>query len=160
MLRISKLADYAIVLMTIFARQPAQLFSASGIAEQANLQTPTVSKLLKKMQKNGLLQAVRGASGGYRLAKPARQISLADVITAIEGQPGLTECSVVQGQCEQQGCCAVQANWKIINRVLLSALQSVTIEEMSQPLNEHALLTKGLKMHSTKEVVLERYYAG
>ena len=78
-----------------------------------------------------LLQSVRGARGGYRLARPPERISIADVIEALEGPFGMTECSVVEGLCAQEGNCPIRANWQQVNQLIRQRLAQVTLADMS-----------------------------
>lgn len=133
MLRISKLADYGTVVMVYIARQRQSLSSARDIALHTHLNVPTVSKLLKRLAKAGLLTSVRGVSGGYRLKRPATEISVANIIYALEEQRGLTECSLDAGDCALQGVCHVQGNWRLLSQAMESALGSVSLEVLTKP---------------------------
>ena len=130
MLRVTKLTDYATVLLACLAKAPNAVLSASDLAEQAKLELPTVSKVLKPLSRAGLVQAFRGSQGGYRLAKPATQISLYAVLEAMEGRPGMTECSGEHSQCQHEPHCGIQDHWQRINGVIAGALQSVSIAEL------------------------------
>ncbi len=99
MLRVSKLTDYATVLMAALADDPDTVASASELAERAGIELPTVSKLLKQLATAGLVESRRGVNGGYRLAHAAGAISVLDIGTAIEGPIGMTECSLHEGSC-------------------------------------------------------------
>lgn len=134
MLRISKLADYAIVIMHCLSRQPQIVRSANDIAKQVHLTHPTVSKILKILFEAGLVISIRGAGGGYKLAKLPEAISLAEVISALEGAPSLTECGQTASICAQDGVCAIKHNWQVINRFILNALTNVTLADMAKPL--------------------------
>ena len=136
MLRMSKLADYGTVVMTTIARAPDRIQSAADVAVASGLALPTVSKLLKTLARNGLLVSLRGVKGGYMLVRAPREISVAQVIVAIEGQIGMTECSGAPGLCPQESGCSVRANWQKINHVVLLALQQITLEQMTQPMGE------------------------
>lgn len=136
MLRISKLADYGTVVMTSMARAPDRVHSAADVALRTGLALPTVSKLLKTLARNGLLVSLRGARGGYVLVRSPREISVAQVIVAIEGQIGMTECSGAPGLCTQESGCSVRANWQKINHVVVRVLQQITLEQMRQPIGE------------------------
>lgn len=133
MLRIGKLTDYATVLMTTLAGRPGEVLAASELAEQAHLEMPTVSKLLKQLACAGLVESRRGIHGGYRLARAADAISILQIVVALEGPLGMTECSAVQGSCGHEPHCRVQGNWRRISRVIESALGSVTLADMLQP---------------------------
>lgn len=133
MLRISKLADYGTVLMVYLAKRSQQLCSARDIALHTHLAVPTVSKILKRLTVAGLLSSVRGVSGGYRLKKPASEISIADIIYALEASRGLTECSLEPNDCSLQSVCHVQTNWRLISQAIESALDSVSLETLAKP---------------------------
>jgi len=133
MLRITKLTDYATVVLTVLATEPETVLSASGLAERAGLEPPTVAKLLKPLAQAGLVHAFRGAAGGYRLARPATEISLVEIIEAMEGPLAMTECSVHAGQCGIEHSCGARANWRRINDVVADALRRVSLAEMALP---------------------------
>lgn len=133
MLRVSKLTDYATVLMAALADGPDELASASDLAERAHFELPTVSKLLKQLAGAGLIESRRGVNGGYRLARPAHEISVLDIVTAIEGPIGMTECSVHEGACHRETRCLIQHNWRRISNAIGDALRGVTLEELRQP---------------------------
>jgi FeS assembly SUF system regulator len=132
MLRLSKLTDYGTVIMSHMARRPAGLHSAGEIAFVLGVAAPTVSKVLKRLVRARLLLSVRGAQGGYRLARPPDAISLADVIDALEGPIGITECSAMTGLCSQENACPVRGHWQWLNRIVLHSLDGVTLAEMSR----------------------------
>lgn len=135
MLRISKMTDYAIVLMVELTRQ-RQTLSAHALADRVRLEVPTASKVLKLLAGAGLLQSYRGASGGYRVNRPATQISVAEVIAAIEGPIAMTECSVEPGLCHQEDNCNLRSNWQRISVAVSRALEGVSLAEMSAPLKK------------------------
>lgn len=132
MLRLSKLTDYGTVIMSYMARRPAGLHSAGEIAVALGVTVPTAGKVLKMLARHELLQSVRGARGGYRLARPPERISIADVIDALEGPFGMTECSVVVGLCAQEGHCPIRANWQQVNRLIRQSLTQVTLDDMTR----------------------------
>lgn len=134
MLRISKLTDYATVIMSFFALSNGELLSATYIAEKVQIALPTVSKILKKLCDSGLVVSTRGASGGYRLAKSAEVISIADVLCALEGPMAMTECCMPEKACNLNASCSVKSNWQVINKVILNALGNLKLSDMVQPL--------------------------
>ena len=137
MLRISKLADYATVVMVYLARHQG-LFNAKEIASQSHLAAPTVSKLLKLLAASQLVVSQRGSKGGYQLAQKAGDISVVQMIQAVEGQKGLTECSYHAGDCALEAVCAIRDNWQVISRAVNDALRKVTLAQLAQPqLKEH-----------------------
>lgn len=133
MLRLSKLTDYGTVLMTALARQPGEQRSAAELAESTHVAAPTVRKLLKRLTHAGLVESSRGAQGGYRLARPPEDISVADVIAALEGPLGLTECALHEGRCGIESDCSLRGNWRVINRAIRRALTEVSLAEMTAP---------------------------
>lgn len=132
MLRLSKLTDYGIVVSACLARSAPQLLSASEVASRTGIAAPTVSKLLKGLARSGLVVSERGAKGGYRLSRAAGDISIADVVDALEGPVALTECISAAGQCEQESHCDARANFELINGAILDALERVSVAEMVQ----------------------------
>ena len=130
MLRVSKLTDYATVVMTCLAVAGADVVSAQQLAEQVRLEVPTVSKLLKLLAHAGLVESRRGVNGGYFLARPAQEISVADIVIALEGPIGMTECSAHSGSCNHESHCGVRVNWQRINRAVRAALESVSLADM------------------------------
>lgn len=133
MLRISKLADYATVLLVAMAAAPDELHTSQALAERTRLELPTVAKLLKLLVQGGVLGSVRGASGGYRLERAPERISMAEVLQAVEGPVSLTECSVHSGLCGHEQRCGTRANWRKLHAVITQALQSVTLADMTAP---------------------------
>jgi len=133
MLRVSKLTDYATVVMTCLAGSGDGVLSAQALAERARLEAPTVSKLLKQLAQAGLVVSTRGINGGYRLARLAEKITIADIVTAMEGPIGMTECSAHAGACGHEPHCGVRVNWQRINHAIADALASVSLADMVKP---------------------------
>ena len=133
MLRVTKLTDYATLILTVLAARPGEVLSAPDLAEHAGLEAPTVAKVLKPLAQAGLVEGFRGANGGYRLARDASAISLVEIVEAMEGPLGMTECSLHDGQCGIEQSCGVRANWRRINDVVADALRAVTLAEMLAP---------------------------
>ena len=136
MIRMTRLSDYGIVLLTYFARDPDHtMHSARDVATTARLPLPTVNKILKALTRKGLLISHRGVKGGYNLARAPEEISVADIITATEGPVALTQCTVsLPGLCVQESCCPVHGNWQKINEAIRQALDGVKLSEMARPL--------------------------
>ena len=130
MLRVTRLTDYATLLLTVLAEAPERVHSAAELAERARLELPTVSKVLKPLAHAGLVASFRGSNGGYRLARPAEAISLIEIVEAIEGRLGMTECSGDHGTCELESHCGIRGNWRHINDVVADALRSVSLAQM------------------------------
>ena len=133
MLRVTKLTDYATVLMTVLAQEAGTVLSASELAARAGLEPSTVAKVMKPLAQSGLAESVRGANGGYRLVRDPESITLADVVEAMEGPLAMTECSIHEGQCGIETSCGVRANWLRVNDVIADALRGVTLAGMVQP---------------------------
>ncbi|HXH03516.1 MAG TPA: SUF system Fe-S cluster assembly regulator [Candidatus Competibacteraceae bacterium] len=133
MLRITRETDYGIVLLSVMARDTAQPHSAATLAESQQLPVPMVSKILKTLAREGLLESRRGAQGGYILARPPEAISAADIISALEGPIAITECTqdVPQG-CVHQGHCGMSNHWHRINGAIRKALENISLSELSQ----------------------------
>ena len=133
MLRISKLTDYGTVVMTYLAREKGEVHAVSEIAAAIRLASPTVSKILKQLAHAGLVISHRGVKGGYALARSPSQISVVEIIDALEGPVGLTECGSGPGVCAQESGCSVRTNWQRINGAVREALANVTLAEMAEP---------------------------
>lgn len=133
MLRVSKLTDYATVVMTHLGSRPDDVLSAAEVAEHVRLELPTVSKLLKQLAGAGLLESFRGARGGYRLSRAPERISVAEIVEAMEGPIAMTECSVHSGLCDHEGHCNVRGNWQLISRAVATALRGVSVAELLEP---------------------------
>ena len=134
MLRISKLSDYAILIMVSMNEYPRRIASAHALSELAHVELPTTSKILKLLAKAGLVKSFRGPSGGYQLAREAGSINVAEIISAIEGPIAMTECSVEPGLCEQEDSCGLRSNWQRISMAVAGALRQLSLLEMAQPL--------------------------
>jgi len=131
MLRISKLTDYATVVMAELAGHGGECWSASHVAEATGLEPPTVAKVLKMLAKSGLIESVRGVNGGYRLLEPAESISVADIIRAIEGPIALTECALESGVCTREHNCSLRGNWRRIGESVERALQALSLADLA-----------------------------
>lgn len=133
MLRLSNLADYGVVLMTAAARAARndQLLSATQIARMTSIPAPTVAKLMGHLGRTGLLISHRGAGGGFALARAAADISLADIVEAIDGPIGLTHCSQPGGECcTIEASCQVKPHWAPVSRAVRDALSDVSLSEL------------------------------
>lgn len=133
MLRVTKLTDYATLVLTVLAARPGEVLSAPDLADHAGLEAPTVAKVLKPLAQAGLVEGFRGANGGYRLARAPSAISLVEIVEAMEGPLGMTECSLHDGHCGIEQSCGVRANWRRINDVVADALRGISLAEMLQP---------------------------
>ncbi len=146
----TKQADYGIVMMTRMARYPERQVNASELAAEVQLPLPTVSKILKLLGRAGLLESHRGVKGGYCLALEAERITVAEIITALDGPIAITECiDDTPGECSQESFCGVRANWQRINHAIRHALENITLAEMTHPLSAE-LVTLGGALESAK----------
>jgi FeS assembly SUF system regulator len=144
MIRLGKLTDYGLVLVSQMARQPeVVLHTARDLSAQCHLPPPTVSKLLKVLLQSGVLVSHRGVKGGYSLAREPQAISVAEIISAIEGPLALTECSMdVGGLCDLESSCQIKDNQRIINQVVLGALRKVMLSDLIRPMQLAAVRDK------------------
>jgi FeS assembly SUF system regulator len=134
MLRITKQTDYGIVLLTHMAANPERLVNAPELAGEASLPQPMVAKTLKLLARSGILESHRGVNGGYCLARPPEELSVAEVIGALEGQIAITECTDdTPGLCAQEKVCPVRSNWNRINLAIQEALERISLAEMTGP---------------------------
>ena len=139
-MRLSSLADYAVVLMSAAARGcgTARL-NATALSVETGVPLPTAQKLVGRLAAAGLLQSARGAAGGFRLARPAAAISLADIVEAVEGRIALTTCV----DDDRDGCaldhhCLVKPHWGVVNEAIRAALASVSLVHLSRPVSTPA----------------------
>lgn len=132
MLRLTKLTDYGILLMTHLAASDLPQHTASDLAAATHIPLPTVSKILQMLLHEGLLESIRGARGGYRLARDPNRISVREVIDAFEGSIALTECNLESSECEQSEVCSTSGNWKKINAAVRTALDAITLADMAE----------------------------
>ncbi len=130
MLKISKLADYAMMLMCDLADDGEKVQSATQLSLQSGIPLPTASKVLKQLSDVALVKAVRGVQGGYLLAKPSAEISVADVIQAIDGYFALTECSLPSNNCLLTRQCTMRTGWQYLNVKVCNLLSSISITDM------------------------------
>jgi Rrf2 family protein len=142
MLRLSKKADYALIAMKHLALRPDQAASsAREIAEQYDIPVELMAKVLQRLAREGLLASHQGTRGGYQLSRPPANISVADVIQAVDGPLTVTACSTEEENCDQYSKCSVRDPlWKIKERILV-ALQTCSITELASEAAEPALIS-------------------
>lgn len=133
MIILSKLADYGVIVATHLAAFPERQLTAAVVADDVRLPRATVAKILKALAHAGLVVATRGAAGGYRLARDPRSISVAQVVAAIDGDIGLTQCSVHVAECARTDYCPTRPHWAAINRAVEHALAAVSLDAMLTP---------------------------
>jgi FeS assembly SUF system regulator len=134
MIILSKLADYGVIVATQLAGSVEEgQMTASALAERTKLPRATVAKVLKALAHAGIVTGARGAAGGYRLARPAATISIAEVVAAIDGAMGLTQCTTHMPACERSSFCSTRPHWHRINHAVATALAAVTLADMVSP---------------------------
>src|SRR5690349_6819622 len=131
MLRISKLTNYATVILAALAEDPERVQTATALSDGTRVALPTVSKLLKQLQRAGLVVSTRGLHGGYQLARPATQITAAAILDALEGPLALTDCAVGHGVCDIEGTCRVGRAWQRLNLAIRRALYDVNLAQLA-----------------------------
>jgi FeS assembly SUF system regulator len=131
MLRISKLTDYATVILATLAGEPTRVQTATALADRTRIAAPTVSKLLKQLQRAGLVCSTRGLHGGYQLARPASEISAAAILDALEGPLALTDCAAGHGFCGIEDSCRVGRAWQRLNLAIRRSLHEVTLAQLA-----------------------------
>lgn len=129
MLRITKITDYGFILLAHMANHEAgALHNAKDLSASIGIPLPTVSKVLKILTQGGILDSHQGSRGGYALARPAGQISAAEIIEAVEGPVAITDCSSAEG-CERN--CAVSPSWQRVNGAVIGALADLKLADMA-----------------------------
>jgi FeS assembly SUF system regulator len=130
MLRISRLTDYATVILAVLAAEP-RVHTATSLAARTRIGAPTASKLLKQLLRARLVTSSRGLHGGYKLARPAHEISAAAILDALEGRLALTDCSVGHGHCGLEGTCSVGRGWQRLNLAIRRSLAEVSLAQLA-----------------------------
>ncbi|HZP34109.1 MAG TPA: SUF system Fe-S cluster assembly regulator [Candidatus Acidoferrales bacterium] len=137
MFRLNKLTDYAIVVMTHIATSPQlPLHTARELAADTQLPLATVGKVLRGLLDHHLVTSHRGMKGGYALSRPAKEISLAQIIGAFEGPIGFTECNTTPGCCDLERSCTVRYNSNVIGKALQHALEGIRLSDLTKPMHE------------------------
>jgi len=131
MLRISKLTDYGTMVLACLAAHPLERLPATAVTERTRLGLPTVSKLLKCFHRAGLVTSVRGAQGGYQLARPAALISATDIIDAVDGPVAITECSGEHSACDLEQVCSTGSAWQRVNVAIRRSLDELSLAQLS-----------------------------
>lgn len=134
MIRLSKLTDYAVVMLSHMAAREGEVYTTCRLAVRTNVPEPTAAKILKHLAKAGILVSQRGSNGGYELVRPAAEISVAEIIVALDGPIALAAC--VDGSddhCGVEQLCSMRGNWNRVNRAIRLALEEITLADMAQP---------------------------
>ena len=143
MLRISRLTDYATVLLATLAGEPQRVQTAAALSVQTGIAAPTVSKLMKQLHHAGLVTSTRGLHGGYQLARPAAQITFRDIIEAVEGPITLNICTDGSSSCALQPSCRMYRVWEKGQRVLLEVFSDTSLSEVASSKVPDSSLTVG-----------------
>jgi len=154
MLRISKLTDYATVLLARLAAEPGRLHSAAELAVRSQLKPATVGKLLKQLHQHALVESSRGQHGGYRLARAPEQITAAQILDALDGPVALTECAGAASHCGIERTCRVGQAWQRVNTAIRRSLQEITLLELaglSGPASRASALDRGITVMLKRE---------
>jgi len=135
MIKVSRMADYAVLLVCKMAREKDSIHSAHELSINTSLSITTISKILTKLTKAEITKSVRGVSGGYKLLKDAKEISVGNIIDIIDGKVALTVCiEENNNDCGLASMCSSYSNWQIINNAVIDALNAVSIKEMAFPI--------------------------
>jgi FeS assembly SUF system regulator len=154
MLRISKLTDYSTVILGEMARSNALTFTTAELAVSTGIAQPTVSKVLKLLGKSSLVLSIRGTNGGYQLASKPEQISVAQIISAMEGPIGITECCTTSETCYLVSLCHISGIWGVINRAIETTLQTISLADLVSPVS--ALVEMTISVDSSAMVQSNR----
>lgn len=131
MLKLSKMTDYAVVVLADMAKRQGQLVSATTLAEGTKLPEPTVSKILKALAKHDVVASTRGMNGGYALGRMPSEINMADIITALDGPITLTACvDESTSCCDRADNCTMKGQWNPVNQAMQNALENVSLQQM------------------------------
>ncbi len=134
LIRLSKLTDYAVVMLSHMAARECEVYTASRLAERCAVPEPTAAKILKLLARASVLTSQRGSNGGYELARPAADITVAEIIVALEGPIALAACVEGSGDhCGVELLCSMRGNWNRVNRAIRDALEEITLVDMAMP---------------------------
>lgn len=144
MLKIGKLADYGLLLTNHLAKTHKTLLTTEELAAATHLPLATVRKLLKKLVDGGVIASTRGMHGGYTLAREPAQLTVADVLNAIDGPIALTQCAAQGEGCNLAGGCDLRENWSYINQVIGTVLRQLTLADMTDKMAERTIHFKAI----------------
>lgn len=147
MIRLSKLSDYAVVVLSQLARDNSRVVSASELAASTGLAEPTVSKVLKVLARGNLIVSTRGASGGYTMERSPAQITVRELITALEGPIAVTACLDENNtDCGVSHLCAMKGRWGKVNSAIMKTLDDMSLEELLIPVASSRASTKNMEL--------------
>ena len=134
MLKLNRITDYAVVVLAQMAREPDRLVTAPQLAHESAVPLPTVAKVLKDLAREGVLASERGVHGGYRLARAPGEVTVLEIIRALEGPVSLTACvDGGAGNCDVESLCPMRGNWDRVNSAIRAALAGVSLADMAVP---------------------------
>lgn len=131
MIRISKLADYAVVVLAALSQEDGRTANASVLAAKTRLPEPTVAKVLKALTREDIVQSLRGANGGYKMTRRPSEITVAEIVLAVDGPVSLTAC--IEGShesCDFRCHCLMRGRWNDVNDAIRGALESISLADM------------------------------
>jgi len=132
MFKLNRLTDYAVVVMSRMAHRPGVVWTAPRISQDTGVPLPTVAKMLNALTHGALITSLRGAAGGYRLNRPAEEITVAEIVQVLEGPIALTACvDGAAGACDVESLCPMRGNWDKVNQAIQRALGEVTLADMA-----------------------------
>ena len=137
MLKIGKMADYALLVTHHLVKKTYGLCTTDDLAQASQLSVPTVRKLLKMLVDANIVTSYRGVKGGYKLSREAKYLSLADIITAVEGPIALTECTQVKHDCDLESSCELKHNWSYVNQMVAQLFTHISLADLSNPNAKH-----------------------
>ena len=158
MLRVGKMADYALVIMNALAKQPTVLLSMDALTQQTHLTIPTVRKLMRLLVNAGLVRSIRGSKGGYQLARLPEFISVVQILSAVEGPMAITECCDEDATCELSGGCDMESHWSSINQLVMHILGNISLADLKQDhagpvIDLQAILQRLMNTEMVNEVI-------
>jgi FeS assembly SUF system regulator len=134
MIKLNRITDYAVVVLAHMAREPERLVTAPQLSHDSAVPLPTVSKVLKELAREGVLTSHRGVNGGYTLSRRPEDISVLEIVGALEGPVALTSCvEEAEDDCSVESLCPMRGNWNKVNAAIRGALSSVTLADMALP---------------------------
>ena len=134
MIRLSKMTDYAVVMLSHMAAREGEVYTTCRLADRTAVPEPTAAKILKHLAKAGILASQRGSNGGYELARPAAEISVAEIIVALDGPIALAACvDGSEDHCGVERLCSMRGNWNRVTRAIRAALEEITLADMALP---------------------------
>ena len=148
MLKVSKLADYAVVVLATLSKGDSGLMTASGISGKTSLPEPTVAKVLKLLARAEIVQSVRGVNGGYKPLYNPSDLSVARIVTAVDGPISVTSCVDDQpDSCAHQSKCSMKGRWNNVNFAIRAALEGVTLADMMNVQTNYTTIEMSQELH-------------